>query len=646
MKSFNKSLLAGLVGLAIFPILAHAEPTELDTVVVSATRSEQSNVSVPGSITIIDSKQIAASGAKSLDEILRGQGGLQVSNLVSDGTGFTVSMRGFGATAAANTLLLIDGRRLNNPDLAGPDFSNVHLKDIKRIEIIQGSAGTLFGDQAVGGVINIITKTPTGSHGYVRATAGSYRNNSLSLGISNLFDNGLSYRFSAVTRKAENFRDRNDVEYGNVLGLVNYDFKQGSVFFEYQEIRENAQRPGGLFATAFAQDRRAPRFLRDFNDTDTNTARLGLRYALSNNWQLEAEFTDRDSEVIGRLSNTNLTQSREVEEFTPRLIGSFNTQHGESLVTIGSDIINSDYSLTAFGTTTNKQKVRNLYAQVVYPLTKKISGTIGARSAKVENDLMDGFTYTNGVELDDSQTVFEAGLSMQFNNEWRGFIRRDENFRFAKLDENTSTLGTVVGLDTQTGISYELGTSWQKNGHSAKATLFQLRLKNEIDYDPVNFVNINLDPTVRNGLILETTWQASKKLSISGQYTAIDAEFDEGSFKGNDIPFVAKHTAHLSANYEFRPNWNLFGEAQYIGSRYAAGDLSNQFEEVGGYTIFNMNLNYQHKNWLAGLRINNLTNKKYSDNAVTGFNSASFSTEVARYAAPERNISLTVQYSY
>jgi len=646
MKSFKKSLLAGLSLSAISPVSLHAADATLDTVVVSATRSEQSNTSIPGSITVINSADIERSGATSLDQVLRGQGGIQVRDLVGDGTGFTVSMRGFGATAASNTLLLIDGRRLNNPDLAGPEFNSIHLKDIERIEIIQGSAGTLFGDQAVGGVINIITKTPKGQHAYAKLTAASYDNNSLSAGISNKFNNGFSYRLSAVTRGADNYRKINEVDYENLLGRVDYDFGAGNIFFEYQNINENAQRPGGLFDADFAIDRRAPRFLTDFGNTDTASARLGLSYALNDNWQIEAELTDRDTDVEGRLSGTDLTQSREVEEFTPRLIGSFDTAHGESLVTIGTDFIDSDYSLTAFGTTTNKQEVRNLYAQLVYPLTNKLTGTIGARTAHVENELADGFKFTNGIDINDSQTVFEAGLAMQFTPEWRGFIRRDENFRFAKLDEHTQTLGGVVALDTQTGISYELGTEWRRGSNRAKATLFQLRLKNEIDYDPVNFANVNLDPTVRDGLILEASWQLMKKLTLAGQYSFIDAKFDEGSFKGNDIPFVAENTAHLSANYKIDSNWSLFGEVQYIGDRYAAGDLTNNFEQLDGYTILNMNISYQRKNWTAGLRINNIADKKYSDFATTAFNSAIFATDIAFYAAPERNFSLSVQYSY
>ncbi|WP_172597689.1 TonB-dependent receptor family protein [Sulfuriflexus mobilis] len=650
MTKFHQSLLASLILAAISNSASAASTnTQLDTVVVSATRSEQTNTTIPGSISVISRQDIEASGASTLADVLRGQGGVQVRDLVGDGSGITVSIRGFGATAGSNTLLLVDGRRLNNPDLAAPEFSSIHLKDIERIEIIQGSAGTLFGDQAVGGVINIITRSPEAEHAHVKLTTASYNNNSITAGISNKLDNGLSYRISASQRSADNYRDRNDVDYTNLLGRLDYDFDAGKVFLEYQTIDEDLQLPGGLFAADFALDRRAARFPTDFSDTDTDSARIGLNYVLSNNWQLEAELTQRDTDVIGRLSGFNFVQERKVEELTPRLIGSFDTDNGEALVTIGLDFINSDYLLTAFGTTTNEQKVRNFYGQVVIPVSNKLTAIVGARAANVENDLADSFKFINGVEIDDSETVFEAGLSLQVNPEWRAFIRRDGNFRFAKLDEHTQTLGGVNALETQTGTSYEAGAEWKRHANSARATLFRLKLDNEIDYDTVNFANINLDPTVRDGLILEANWQTTDKLRLSGQYSYIDAEFDKGAFKGNDIPFVARNTAHVSATYDIDSNWDVFAEVQYIGDRIAAGDITNAFGKLDGHTVLNIKLGYQRNNWLAALRVNNLTDRKYSDFAATSYNPAIppfGATDIAFYAAPERNISLSMQYAY
>ncbi|MEW8628115.1 MAG: TonB-dependent receptor plug domain-containing protein, partial [Candidatus Thiodiazotropha sp.] len=144
--------------------------TELVPLMVSATRSEQVTPLIPASIRVIDRQQIERSAANNLLQLLNGQSGIQISSLVGDGSQAVVDMRGFGPTAGSNTLILVDGRRLNNSgDQAAPDLSSIDLRRVERIEIVQGSAGTLFGNQAVGGMINIITRVPEKLSGQVSA---------------------------------------------------------------------------------------------------------------------------------------------------------------------------------------------------------------------------------------------------------------------------------------------------------------------------------------------------------------------------------------------------------------------------------------------------------------------------------------------
>ena len=133
------------------PAFSEVAETQIPPVIVSAARTEQSTLTTPASITVITRKQIDDSGARHIVEVLRGQGGVQINDLYGDGSRASVDMRGFGDAAGSNTLVLVDGRRLNNPDIGSPDLNSIALEDVERIEIVQGSAGVLFGDQAVGG---------------------------------------------------------------------------------------------------------------------------------------------------------------------------------------------------------------------------------------------------------------------------------------------------------------------------------------------------------------------------------------------------------------------------------------------------------------------------------------------------------------
>jgi len=122
--------LGAVIAATSFPVVIQAA-TEIPAVVVSAARTEQSTLTTPASITVITREQIDASGARHVAEVLRGQGGVQINDFYGDGSRASVGMRGFGETAGSNTLVLVDGRRLNNPDIAAADLNSIALQDVE-----------------------------------------------------------------------------------------------------------------------------------------------------------------------------------------------------------------------------------------------------------------------------------------------------------------------------------------------------------------------------------------------------------------------------------------------------------------------------------------------------------------------------------
>lgn len=629
--------------VAISPAAVTNE-TELEAVVVSAIRSPRNGILGTRAMRVVTRDEIEAGGSANLAEVLRGQAGVQLTDLYGNGSRVLVSMRGFGENAVSNTLVLIDGRRLNNPDLAGPELAAISLKDIERIEIIQGSAGVLFGDQAVGGVINIITRTPDRLRADVAAARGSYDNRQYTANVAHALDNGFSFRLSAEDSAADNYRRHNETDYQNILGRLDFTHEQGGLFLDLQKIDEEANLPGGLFRAEYDADRRQPRFPRDFADTHTDASRLGLRQQLAPSWRLEAELARRDSDITGKLSATDFTQNRRIDELTPRLVGTRRTAQGDAIFTLGSDHLHARYRIDSmFGTTNAEQRARGVYAQAVVPVTGHMTVTLGARRARVENDLRDSFAFPTGTELDDSASATELGLAWRIES-WRLFVRRDGNFRFAKVDEHTATLGGVTGLQTQTGRSHEVGAEWARGNHAFKAVLYRLDLDNEIDFDTTTFANVNLDPTRRDGLLLEARRGIGERYVLNGQYGYVDARFRSGPFRDNTVPLVADHVLRLALEYRPDNAWRLFGELQAVSDRVASGDISNTLERLDGHRVVNASVQYRIKHWTTTFRINNLTNRKYADYAASSFNPATFVNETAFYAAPERNLRLQVGY--
>ena len=649
LLSLSVLVSATSISLPVYSAL-DADATEIPAVVVSAARTEQSTLTTPASITVITRKQIEASGARHIVEVLRGQGGVQINDLYGDGSRASVGMRGFSETAHSNTLVLVDGRRLNNIDISGPDLNSISLKDVERIEIVQGSAGVLFGDQAVGGVINIITSGSRGQVGLIEVAAGSYDTASLRAVFGDDVTKSLHYRVSAELRESDNYRrDNNEIEYTNLFAKTGYDYSTGNVFAEAQYVKEDLQLPGSLLQSEVDVDRRQTfvDFLNDYTDSETDMVRIGIAHNMSDNWSFEAESTYRDVEREIQqsfrgfvISTPSLITSKQVE-ITPRFIAVYPVEHGEIQLTAGIDFIDTDYE-SEITASADEQLMLAEYVQVIVPLQARLNLTAGFRHAEVEDDVMS--TFTNGKQSTDVD-VAELGIVYSVDKNLKLFGRVDQNFRFAKVDELTY-VSPGTQLKAQTGDSVEAGIEYSNNKSSSRLVVYKLSLEDEIAFDPSATqpvgaffpgANVNFDPTTHQGVILESRYDLGQKISLSGNYTYTDATFDSGVFSGNRISGVAENSARLDMNYAISDAVNANLGAIYIGSHYLSGDNANVQSKVSGYSVLDMNLAYTFMDWQFNLRVNNLTNRKYAESA-NSFGSI--------FPSPERNFLLTAAWDF
>ena len=147
----------------------------LEKIVVTPIRMEQSDYEATSNVTVIESKEIKSSGARNISAVLGQKTGINVYNNSSDKTN-KVDIRGFADASISNMLVLIDGRKVNSIDLSGTDWLEVPVEAIEKIEVLRGAGSVLYGDNAVGGVINIITKKGAGKFsGKIGAMIGSYK---------------------------------------------------------------------------------------------------------------------------------------------------------------------------------------------------------------------------------------------------------------------------------------------------------------------------------------------------------------------------------------------------------------------------------------------------------------------------------------
>ena len=657
MKSFTR-LCAGAC-VALLPCFAVAD---LGPIVITPSRTAQPQENSSATVYVLSREEIEESGAITTSELLRGIPGVQIDDLFGNGGQVSVGMRGFSTTANANTLVLVNGRRLNNADTYSPDLHHVFPRDIERIEVLVGSAGALYGDQAVGGVINIITKRPAESQHQVSVSGGSYDYRGVQFNSSMQLGKSFGYRFSAETFETDNYRDHNAQDNSNVNAVLDYRRDGNHLFVELQAIDDDLELPGALLEDEFEEDPQQinPGFENDFRDEETRVYRIGYEREIGMQlFSIDATDRSTDSDILQSFRDNPSPEAgfveRENRSLNPKLSGSFDLGYATTYV-IGADFEEANFDLeipNAFATAASSSEQDNdsIYFQLNPRVSQSVQLTFGMRHSSVDNDLdyADILGTPTKAQFDDDVTAGELGLIYFIDDMTRVTLRYDENFRFAKIDEFSLTeAGTE--LETQTGESWEIGLDLTRGGQRVIVSVYQLDLEDEIAFDPSvgpdpfgfgpTGLNVNLDKTRRRGMTLSWLSRVTPDFTFKTEIGLVDAKFESGIFDGNDISGVADKIASLRGDYRLNDPVRLYLEYNYSSPKYAQGDNANQFGKLGSITVYNAGIGYAYRSWAVDFRVNNLFDEQYAEFVTNNGFGAAFQP------SPERNYFLTAGYRF
>lgn len=644
MKKFTKLSL----GLSLVPFFAMSslnaqeslnhEVKNLKEIVVTATRSSYDLEKAPVSVRVIDRQAIANSTALSVAGLLRNEGSLQITDSIGNSHDVRLSLRGMSGDS--NALVLIDGRKLNNTDMANVDLTAVSLQEIERIEIFEGGAGVLFGGQAIGGVINIITRRGEQNLGHISLGLGSYEARDASLFYAGTQDE-IDYQVSVNKTQADGYRDGTDVDDTNSSVKLGYRYSQGEIFFDGRKIDNQYYLPGGLREADLESNRKQTGLAYNDYTTNSNIYQFGIDHRFNDKVTMvvsaserdEAYFIESDSPSMGQAT---VNQDRNAQIFEPRLIINLDRMD----IVAGVDIENFDYTintLSIFGPykTLHRHKRQSEYLQGILSPDSNTNFSVGVRHANADVRVT-GDDDSVSV-YDNSLNVYQMGLSHKISDDLRFYINRDENFRFALADENVS-YGAVINLKPQEGVSWELGSVWNSEDLSLRWLLFQQDLENEIRYNDSTWSNENSDDTQRKGSTIDIGWTVNNRLNIDVTATVMNAKVVKGALRNKKIPGVSDQTAKVSAQFSPVNNLNLYLEAVYTGGMHI--DRNNEEPELGGYTLANIGANYQWDNFKVRARLHNITGKQYSEYVV--FSSGA----PAYYPSAEENFNLALEYSF
>jgi iron complex outermembrane receptor protein len=640
------------------------DSTSLTEVVVTATRYEEASDSVPANVTSITEDEVARSTARDVPGILKNEVGLHVYDITGNGRSFRVDRSGFGETALLNTLVLVDGRRLNNPDLSGADWTLVPLDRVARIEVVRGSRGSvLYGDNATDGVINIITKRgEEGLAAGAEIAGGSYGTFNPSAYLSGTYKD-LSYAFSGRYYSSDGYRDNSDTDQTDVGLNLDYAFADVArlgLSAGYHE--DDTGLPGALRSSDIGSgaDRRDSTNPFDFADTRDYYVQLNPEVYfpgfLDNSYfKAPVSYRERDQEFFASFVGGEFRGDTKIDYVTasPQLVVQEPVAGLDNTLTLGLDYYYSDEDIRNeslflgtldVGRFDLEKKNHGVYIHdELYP-TDALALSAGYRWDRVDYAFSPVEPGTKK-DADYDVGVFTAGVNYRFLDRSHVYLSFSEGFRYPVLDEVFSFFTNTINreLGPQTSENFEIGVRhYFTDAIYGNLNFFRLDTEDEIFFNPVTFSNENLDAETRRDGIEASSGYDSTAISVKGTYTYRDTEIRGGAFTGNDLPNVPRHQASLDLVWRPLEGLALAVNGVYVGERFFESDYANAFEKQGDYKVLNVKLKYNRQKITAFLDINNLFDEKYSSYGVL----STFPVEPAFYPSPERNFFAGVRYDY
>lgn len=611
-----------------------ARLTQLDDVIVTANKAPQKQSTTGKVITVIGKSVLERSQGKTLGQLLNEQAGLTINgSLNTTGSNQTIYMRG---ASTGRTLILIDGVPVYDPSFINTEFdlNLISLHDVERIEICKGAQSTLYGSDAVAGVINIITidkevKKPVnlkstigyGSFNTFRANAQVYGRMGkwiYNARYAHLNTDGFSAAYDS-TGKAGFDRDGYT---SNVTGAsLQYNasaYLSIRGFFHYTRYRND------IDASVFTDEK-------DFAIRNKNLMTGASFHYQKNNVILNGIY--QYSDIYRNYRN----DSTDVPGFTRfstddyygktqylELYSNIKLDHGFTLLQ-GADFryssMNSQFlSISSFGPFTSGfrdtvHSQASAYFSVIYNgLREKLNIEVGGR-------LNVHSRYGNN-------TTFTFNPSYRLLPHVRIFGSVATAFKAPSLYQLYSDYGNP-DLKPEYSTNYEFGIQQQHQQVQSRVVFLQRDIRNGLDFNNVIFQYFNFNKQVVKGVEVELSYKPVKSVTIIANYTYLHPSEESQSrisFKDTTYRYLLKrpqHTINTTLSYQVIPSLYISVNGKYVSKRYDFGGYMEPDEKLGAYFILGAYIEYK---WNEKIKLfsdfQNITNKKFFD--IRGYNSIPF----------------------
>jgi vitamin B12 transporter len=568
-----------------------AQP-DLDEVVVTASRTSQSTKTVTGDITVIDSEEINRLQGSSLADLLRLQPGVETYTNGGMGTNSNVALRG---TNDNQLIVLVDGVRINSATTGTTAFENIPLALIDRIEILRSPASSLYGSDAIGGVIQIFTKRGKGNknHFYGSAGAGSYDSYTGNAGFDTVYE---ALKFGA---QISNYDTRGISAKKHPPILVDKD-RDGYNNFSGSAYADLEFSPGHSFGVHYLESKGQNQFDNGHAINRSERQQQGYGFALKNaltsQWNSKLEYNVGVDQLLS-ISNPALNSNIETEQHQ------LSWQHDYSLplgtLTFAYDRLEQDVVTKSNGRNTLDRSRNNDAFVLGY------TGNYEAHSAQLSlredhNSQFGNFT-TGGI-----------GYGYDLSPAWRLTAQYGSSFRAPTFNQLYAASFGNANLPSEQADNIEASARYQDQTFHAKLTVFDNHIRNFIQTFRAGCPNgtatcaANAGKVEIQGATLESRFSINEYWQLGGNLTIQSPRIDATD---RLLARRAQRYGNLILQYSNGP-WDWTTELTASSERE---DYDRAIRlHLSGYALLNSTLAYRiSPQWRLQARANNLLDKDY-----------------------------------
>jgi len=590
-------------------ILAQQDTTShsLDEVVVTANKIAQKQSTTGKVVTVISKEQIEKSGGKTVSQLLNEQAGIVITGALQPlGSVQTVNMNG---ALGGHTLILIDGIPVVDPSDISNNFNLnfLSLNDVERIEILKGAQSTLYGSDAVAGVINIITQKSNSTKPVnINATVAGGSENTYNANVQ-LYGKAdkVSYNAGYAKLSTDGFAAGYDSTGKGNFRKDGYNGDNANASFLFQPNKEwdikaftkYSQYKAG-FAGAFSN---ANNYTTDYNFlTGTGFQLKKEALTLTGNYQYNTVSRNL-------LTQYGLDAYKSYSDFA-ELYANINLGSGFSLLEGGDYRYGSMNEPYATDTSVSQS---SLYSSLMFN-SKHFNVELGGR--------------LNVNSRYGTNNTFTFNPSYTINEHFRLFGSIASGFKAPTLYQLYAGFGSGnINLQPEKSINYEVGAQEQYGILSDRLLFFYRDLTNAIDYNNNTYQYFNYAAQTVRGIQYEISVKPIKQLTVSGNYTYISSsQSTESRVTSNDTTYnyslrIPKHAINITIGYQVTPALYLSVTGKYVSKRYDAV-YSMPDVTLDSYTVVGASAQYIiNKHFKLFADGQNITNKKFFE--VYGYNS-------------------------